>query len=237
MNLRKVNRRSSLLELKRRARTVNMNTRDQIIEAAVKLFSQKGVDDISLRDVSRIAGVNVATVSYHFGGKSGLIDEVVALTFIDLNRQRIRLLKEAGDKAGGFNFLEIQDVLGALLRPVVFPSDYGISREIVLRLTSRYLMNVDYVLSEIVQKSFGDVYKIFALAINSIYSHVTYEKAVEMLLFSTASALMYENFSRVAARSMEGGGGDEIYFEDVVRFCSAGFLCCNDHLKAFEKVG
>ncbi len=47
-------------------------TRERILATALHLFSQGGYDKVSVRDIAQAAHVNVAAVSYHFGGKSGL---------------------------------------------------------------------------------------------------------------------------------------------------------------------
>ena len=48
------------------------DTRQRILEAALRLFSQGGYDAVSVRDIALAAGANVAAISYHFGGKPGL---------------------------------------------------------------------------------------------------------------------------------------------------------------------
>jgi AcrR family transcriptional regulator len=47
-------------------------TRGRILDTALHLFSQGGFDRVSVRDIAQAAQVNVAAISYHFGGKSGL---------------------------------------------------------------------------------------------------------------------------------------------------------------------
>lgn len=47
-------------------------TRSRILETALRLFSQGGFDKVSVRDIAQAARVNVAAISYHFGGKAGL---------------------------------------------------------------------------------------------------------------------------------------------------------------------
>jgi AcrR family transcriptional regulator len=48
------------------------DTRARILDTALRLFSQGGYDKVSVRDIALEAGVNVAAISYHFGGKTGL---------------------------------------------------------------------------------------------------------------------------------------------------------------------
>lgn len=54
-----------------------MATRDEILNVAVRLFSEQGFDQTTIRDISKCADVNVAAVNYHFKNKSGLGDAVV----------------------------------------------------------------------------------------------------------------------------------------------------------------
>jgi AcrR family transcriptional regulator len=56
-------------------------TRDDILEAAVELFCEKGFRGTTIRDICGRAGANVAAVNYHFKGKSGLGEAVVDYLF------------------------------------------------------------------------------------------------------------------------------------------------------------
>ncbi|WP_333817120.1 CerR family C-terminal domain-containing protein [Tabrizicola sp.] len=48
-----------------------------LIEAGLALFGQKGFDATSTRELAERAGVNLALITYHFGGKDGLRRAVV----------------------------------------------------------------------------------------------------------------------------------------------------------------
>ncbi|MEL6819039.1 MAG: CerR family C-terminal domain-containing protein [Pseudomonadota bacterium] len=48
------------------------HTRKALIEAAIKLFGDRGYDHTSVRDLVKEAGTNLAAINYHFGGKEGL---------------------------------------------------------------------------------------------------------------------------------------------------------------------
>jgi len=47
-------------------------TREAILEAALRGFGKKGYDATGIREIAAGAGSNVASISYHFGGKEGL---------------------------------------------------------------------------------------------------------------------------------------------------------------------
>lgn len=54
-----------------------MNKRETIIESAIKLFSNKGFEGTSVREIAAEAGVNVAMINYYFESKEKLFEKVV----------------------------------------------------------------------------------------------------------------------------------------------------------------
>jgi AcrR family transcriptional regulator len=56
-------------------------TRKNLLEAAIKIFAEKGYSDSSVRAITRKAGANQAAITYHFGGKEGLYREVLKMAF------------------------------------------------------------------------------------------------------------------------------------------------------------
>ena len=60
---------------------ITTDTRSQLLAAATPLFARKGLHGVSVRELARSAGANLAMISYHFGGKDGLYAAVVAEQF------------------------------------------------------------------------------------------------------------------------------------------------------------
>ena len=58
----------------RRAKT---STRERVLQAADRLWSERGVRGVSLEDIARDAAVSKPTVYYYFADKSGLFTAVV----------------------------------------------------------------------------------------------------------------------------------------------------------------
>ena len=54
-----------------------MTTKETIIESALKLFSTKGFEGTSVREIAADADVNVAMINYYFGSKESLFESVV----------------------------------------------------------------------------------------------------------------------------------------------------------------
>ncbi|MEO6173661.1 MAG: TetR family transcriptional regulator [Flavobacterium circumlabens] len=66
----------------------------QILEVAEKLFSDKGFEGTSIRDISKHAKINIAMVSYYFGSKERLLEALIIYKTSDLKLQLENLLQE-----------------------------------------------------------------------------------------------------------------------------------------------
>jgi AcrR family transcriptional regulator len=56
-------------------------TRERILEASGPIFAREGFAGASTRALALAAGVNIATLAYHFGDKQGLYDALVDRTY------------------------------------------------------------------------------------------------------------------------------------------------------------
>jgi AcrR family transcriptional regulator len=65
-----------------------MGTRQSLLQAALAVFSERGMDGGSIREIARRAGVNVATIYHHFGSKRGLLMALFGeLGYVDALKQ------------------------------------------------------------------------------------------------------------------------------------------------------
>ncbi len=65
--------------------------RDDILDVAEKLFAEQGFEAVSVREISKAADINIAMISYYFGSKEKLYEEVISrkLTPTELILQQI----------------------------------------------------------------------------------------------------------------------------------------------------
>lgn len=77
------------------------DTRERILDAAEMLFVQHGFEATSMRMITGRAGVNLASVNYHFGGKESLVQEVFRRRLTWLNQERLRELDRIEQEAAG----------------------------------------------------------------------------------------------------------------------------------------
>ncbi len=99
------------------ARRNGERTRTLILDAAETLFSEHGLDGVSMRAIAASAGVTLALVNYHFGSKDGLYRAAFERRGAPLAQSRRAALAAVLGQEGCAP--AIGDVLDALARPWV----------------------------------------------------------------------------------------------------------------------
>ena len=62
--------------MKEKTYKVSEITREKLINAAGELFSMQGTENVGVREITNLAGCKENAISYHFGGKEGLVNAV-----------------------------------------------------------------------------------------------------------------------------------------------------------------
>src|SRR3954469_20301209 len=113
-------------------------TKAAVFNAAERLFALHGFQNVSVRDITAEAKVNLASVNYHFGSKDALLFEIFRRRTAELNRERARMLHEASDRHGGKP--PVREILEALFAPPLRwgdpASDRRVSVQFIIRARS-----------------------------------------------------------------------------------------------------
>jgi AcrR family transcriptional regulator len=92
------------------------DTKTKILNVAEKLFAENGLQATSLRQIINEAGVNVASVHYHFGSKEKVVHEILMRRLLPINDEKLERLDEleaeAGDKP-----VPLQSLIAAFIMP------------------------------------------------------------------------------------------------------------------------
>lgn len=88
-------------------------TRQRLLDAAERLFADRGLDSVSVRDITEAAEANTAAIHYHFGSKQDLIAATLERRAGVIGARRAELLDELATRTG----LELREVLRALVLP------------------------------------------------------------------------------------------------------------------------
>jgi AcrR family transcriptional regulator len=130
-------------------------TKDRILDAAEKLFSDQGFGETSLRAITTEADVNLAAVNYHFGTKDRLMEAVFERRLAPLNHERIALLDalEASDENP-----PLERILEAFVGPPLrLHRDIDRGGPIFMRLLGRTLTEPSQAVIEIVVRQFAEI--------------------------------------------------------------------------------
>lgn len=92
-----------------------IGARGRILSAAARLFAARGLAGVGLREITAEAGVNLASVNYHFGSKEKLLEALFEQRAKPITEERLRLLANCASGPGRPPMLE--QVLEAFLRP------------------------------------------------------------------------------------------------------------------------
>jgi AcrR family transcriptional regulator len=91
-------------------------TREKLLEAATRLFAERGAFDVSLAEVVREAGQrNASAVHYHFGSREHVLVAILEPMVHDLRARRRELLAQAAATPSD----DVRSVVEIIVRPLV----------------------------------------------------------------------------------------------------------------------
>ena len=84
------------------AESASTSMSDTLLDVAERLFAERGIDGVSLREIGKAAGSrNTAVAHYYFGNKQHLVDAIIARRSSSIHARRAQLLAEATRDADG----------------------------------------------------------------------------------------------------------------------------------------
>jgi AcrR family transcriptional regulator len=93
---------------------VEPSTRDKLIDAAARLFAERGIEAVSLAEIVRASGQrNTSAVQYHFGGRDDLLLAILERYVPVLRTRRLELLAIAESDGS-----DARGAAEAIVRPV-----------------------------------------------------------------------------------------------------------------------
>ncbi len=99
-------------------------TRERILNAAEELFAANGFDGTSIRDVARLADLQLAAIGYHFGPKEELFDSVIRrrAEFMSASRRNALAALSAEFKGAP---VPLEHLIKAYVRPFIESASHG----------------------------------------------------------------------------------------------------------------
>lgn len=112
------------------------NAKARLVEAAERLFARRGIDAVSLAEITAEAGLrNTGAVHYYFGGREQLLEAIVESHRAEVDRRREELL-DGLEAAGETNYPAL---VRALIEPLVDKLDDERGRDFLSIQAQRHL--------------------------------------------------------------------------------------------------
>ncbi len=194
------------------------DTKSKILDTAERLIAEQGFAATSLRQIIAEAGVNLASVHYHFGSKEELLDHVIARKAAGVNQERLALL-QGFEREVGSAPVAVENVLAAFLEPMI---ELGTQNPLFVKLMGR--MHGEGLLPSIVAKHFQPTGAYFVKALRRSLPDLPEAELYWRLQFMFGA--MSRAVSEPGVFPMQGVQGDSPDFACIIRrlraFLSAG---------------
>ncbi len=114
-----------------------MNTKEKIMDSAIKLFLKDGFANVSNAEILKESNVGSGTIYYHFTNKDDLITSVLDKYVLEMLRERLNIIESfSGDSCSTLEFLYRQMIgCDSEREPYVVPVDseaYSFKKVILL---------------------------------------------------------------------------------------------------------
>lgn len=122
--------------MKKTALANDKDAKARLLKAACELFSKKGVENVSLRELTARAKVNVAGVSYHYGSRAELEEAVFDAVTERVNAERLNDLERVLEQARSEQRRPDPElIIDSFARPYLDPShpDGALLAQLVLK--------------------------------------------------------------------------------------------------------
>jgi AcrR family transcriptional regulator len=201
------------------------DTKERILDAAERLFSESGFSGTSLRNITAEAGVNLAAVNYHFGSKEGLIEEVFSRRLGPMNRERIALL-DALEARGTTNDPCLGEIVEAFVGPPLrLSADPELGGLAFMRLLGHAMTQPSARIRLLLTSQFRDVGLRFVSAIRRAVPELSEAEAVWRVLFMAGAmghALAFGEQVTEMYGDLVGDRGEQTLARRLVPFLAEG---------------
>jgi AcrR family transcriptional regulator len=200
------------------------DTKTRILDAAERLFAQKGFAGTSLRAVTGAAGVNLASVHYHFGSKDGLVQAIVHRLVDPMNEERLQMLAALEDRYGS-RPIPLPKLVVAFLEPIIRLASQSPRGDVFANLIGRLMSEPDYFFGRIAPGQFAKLRTPFVEAFRRTLPKVPPEEIFWRLMLGIGTVAHAMRMSAHVSQLSDGLCGPPTPEETIQRlknFVTAG---------------
>jgi len=193
----------------------------KLVEAAEKLFAEKGFEAVSVRDITKEAGANVAAVNYHFGSRDGLVVAVISRYIMPVNQERLVRLDRA-ERNGN----DVREIIAAFVKPIVEQVGKSeLSEKLYCQLLGRIFSEQSVSLPGELEYQTRSVVERFTKALHKALKEFSSDEVLWRLHFIVGGLihlLTHSGFLYRVAGSLAGAPSVESNIERFLDFAVAG---------------
>lgn len=189
------------------------STKEKILDVAEGLFAEHGFNDASLRAITSKAGVNLASVNYHFGDKKTLVRAVLNRyleAFMPAVQQALQELNSQDE----YQMSEVFESLRTPLRALNDVRPNGTSR--FMLLIGRGYTDVQGHLRWFITTRYSDVLSLFTQSVMKANPKLTPETLFWRLHFTLGTCVFTMASSQALAEIAESDFGNQVDAKAVV---------------------
>jgi len=196
---------------------------DRLVEAAEELFCRRGYNETSVRDIAAIAGCNVASVNYYFGGKDNLYVEIWRRRLAFMRQTRLASIEKVMSASAA---PRLEDLLRSYATSFIEPLVDGSVHCRFINLMAREMIDPHLPQNLYFNEMVGPVLDALGQALQKICPWLA-EDSVPLVIFSIVGQLLMHTVC--VRRMFEGSSRSELSRTDV-----DGIV---DHIVAFSAAG
>jgi len=190
---------------------------DRLLDAAERLFCERGFDQTSVRDLTNEAGCNVAAVNYHFGNKENLYKQM----FKRHLEQVFNFHKENIKKVMSAESPTVEKLIESLVRPTFEHSAQKQGQMPMLKLTIRESLNPQFKKEVVALETIKEFLIEIQKALLILFPQLDAEKAM-LCVFSLEGMVIHPLLFGEFYHDIISGLTSEELINHVVRFASDG---------------
>lgn len=186
------------------------STRQKILDTALVLYAQNGIDGVPVRTLTSQAGVNVAAIHYHFGGAEALAEAVFSELSDRVNRRRVVQLNELLARAvGAKRAPDAAEIIEAFVEPYL-GFDAETEGRLLAQLILKHRISPSDMTERVIKKHFDPMAKQFVSAlckaVPTVPVNIMYWRY--MFMVSTVVLSMSDRTKSNRLRRLSGGKAD-----------------------------
>lgn len=189
------------------------HTRERILDEAEALFAEQGYEAVSVREITKRAGCNLAAVNYHFGNKKNLYLEVFRSRVVP---RAFRIQKVFREKLGERRTLGLKTLIQALATAFIKGPLTDRERLAHHQLMAREMAHPTEAMTVMVEEAMRPFFMELAGYFRPLLQEDIEIEAVILSMLSMFSQILFFNFARNSVSMVTGKSYDSDFKDSLI---------------------